>query len=147
MFWGICFSFGLDQSNLASNTSALLSQLMVHWYPKMGVVKENGRGQLKNFPARKRADQHTYISPPTRKHLLMPLDQTNDDGEIIKQLKEKFSTAERSKFRPSSQKAGLSGGLCQILWPERQKRRRVFCQLLILFLAIAFLHRTCQLFL
>ena len=25
-------------------------------------------------------------------------DQTKDDGEIIKQLKEKFSTAERSKF-------------------------------------------------
>ena len=46
---------------------------MVHWYPKMGVVKESGRGQLKNFPARKRADQHIYISPPTRKHLLTPL--------------------------------------------------------------------------
>ena len=34
---------------------------MVHWYPKMGVVKESGRGQLKIFP------RATYISPPHQK--------------------------------------------------------------------------------
>ena len=41
-------------------------------YPKMGVIKQSGRGH-QNFSARKRADQHIYISPPTRKHLLTPL--------------------------------------------------------------------------
>ena len=45
----------LQRPHAITSTDATV---VVHWYPKMGVVKESGRGQLKIFP-------HTYISPPT----------------------------------------------------------------------------------
>ena len=38
---------------------------MVHWYPKMGVVKESGRGQLKIFPRTSAwISTHTSAPPP-----------------------------------------------------------------------------------
>ena len=41
---------------------------MVHWYPKMGAVKESGRSQQKIFPrASTRISTHTSVQPPHQK--------------------------------------------------------------------------------
>ena len=43
---------------------------MVHWYPKMGVVKESRRGQLKIFP-RASARISTYTSAPPPENIFL----------------------------------------------------------------------------
>ena len=67
--------FASDDAGPSSETSITSTDATVEPVDGTLVSKngESGRGQLKNFPVRKRTDQHTYTSPPIRKYLLTPL--------------------------------------------------------------------------